>query len=59
MEGSSSLHSGKMQQQNRQSFRVEPANMAKSVSYSHDFSLKLHSGAVLNSEKGIWIAVKT
>jgi hypothetical protein len=29
----SSLHSGKMQQQDRQAFRAEPVNMAKFVSY--------------------------
>jgi hypothetical protein len=43
MESSSSLHSKEQQHQNRQAFREEPANMAKSVSYSCVFSSQLHS----------------
>lgn len=51
VEGYSYSESGNMQQQNRQTFRMEPTNMTKSVSYSHAFSLKLHSEVVLNMKR--------
>jgi hypothetical protein len=40
LEGPSSLQSGKLQQKSRQAHRVEPVDIAKSVSCAHIFSLK-------------------